>query len=36
MDDWIAAAYRYRVTKGTTRPELAPQCPYDQGGPCPS
>ena len=30
-DDWIAA-YRYRVTKGSYRPELRPNRPYDQGG----
>ena len=30
-DDWIGA-YRYRVTKGSYRPELRPNRPYDQGG----
>ncbi len=30
-DDWIAA-YRYRVTKGSYRPELGPNKPYEKGG----
>ena len=30
-DDWIAA-YRYRVAKGSYRPELGPNKPYEKGG----
>lgn len=30
-EDWIAA-YRYRVTKGSYRPELGPNKPYEKGG----
>ena len=30
-DDWIAA-YRYRVTKGSYRPALGPNKPYEKGG----
>lgn len=30
-EDWIAA-YRYRVTKGSYRPELAPNKPHEKGG----
>ncbi len=30
-EDWIAA-YRYRVTKGSYRPELGPNRPYEKGG----
>lgn len=30
-DDWIGA-YRYRLAKGSYRPELGPNRPYDKGG----